>query len=249
MPYAFSIQGSQDNDTWTNIKTFLLGSNYWSSALQLGQWDIENDTAYKYYRLVVTNTAQGSYVRIGELGLSSYASFKGVNWYEDEYLVPIMSSDSQDGYIASASSSYSAGYAPWKAFNRTASGEGDCWCASSASTSDSNYYVNGWLQIQLPEAKCANYVTMVCRSGSMENSLKSPRDWTLKGSNDGETWTTLLTVTDQIPTSVAQSFSYPLENTNSYLYYRVDVTRISIAGQKISIAELNLVNRTYHENN
>ena len=91
MPYAFSLQGSQDNDTWTTIKQFLLGSNYWNSAYQLGQWDVENETAYRYYRLVVTNTAQGSYVRIGELGLSSYASFKGVNWYEDEYLVPVMS--------------------------------------------------------------------------------------------------------------------------------------------------------------
>ena len=37
MPYAFTLQGSQDNDTWTNIKSFMLGSNYWSSALQLGQ--------------------------------------------------------------------------------------------------------------------------------------------------------------------------------------------------------------------
>ena len=120
---------------------------------------------------------------------------------------------------------------------------------ASNEISDSDFYINGWLQIHLPEAKIANMVTMVCRDGYFIDSQKAPRDWVLKGSNDGETWTTLLTVTDQIPTSIAQKFSYTFDNSTAYLYYRADVTRISIADQKISIAQLNLIHRITHESN
>lgn len=238
MPYAFSLQGSQDNDTWTNIKTFLLGSNYWSSALQIGQWDVENETAYSYYRLVVTNTVDG-YVRIGELGLSSYASFKGVNWYEEEYLVPVMDSNEQDGYVVSSKSQYSDGYAPWKAFDRSSSDE---WVTSETDKTDDNKECDTWIQIQLPEAKAANYLYILGRSGFTE---RSPADFMLKASNDGETWATLLTQTDQVYTEKEWTF----ENSTSYTYYRLEITKTNSDNSDISISIMNLVYKAYHESN
>ena len=240
MPYAFSIQGSQDNDTWTNIKTFLLGSNYWDSALQLGQWDIENETAYLYYRLVVTATAQGSTVRIGEMGLSSYASFKGVNWYEEEYLVPVMSSNSQNGYVASAQSIYNDITQPWKAFDRTSSSIDDGWGSGTVATdSEGNPYT--WLQIQLPEAKVANCMYLAPKSSQLISQL--PKDFILQGSNDGSTWINLLTETDQ----VYNDKSWTFENTTAYTYYRLYLTKNQRNGSNISIGQLNLKYTTYHD--
>ena len=241
MPYAFSIQGSQDNDTWTNIKTFLLGSNYWSSALQLGQWDIENETAYLYYRLVVTNTSQGSTVRIGEMGLSSYASFKGVNWYEEEYLVPVMASESQDGYIASAKSYWGSHY-PWKAFDRTTSNSDDAWECNDSDKADSSGNCNTWLQIQLPEAKVANVLYLQERNGK---GTRDPRDFSLEGSNDGTTWITLLTQTDQSYTEKSWTF----ENTTAYSYYRLNITKSNQSSDNVCVGIMNLTYRTHRESN
>ena len=236
MPYAFSLQGSQDNDTWTNIKTFLLGSNYWNSALQIGQWDVENETAYSYYRLVVTNTVDG-YVRIGELGLSSYASFKGVNWYEEEYLVPVMDSNEQDGYVASAKSYFDNNYAPWKAFDRTSN---DCWACSDEDKTNSNKECNVWLQIQLPTAQVFNSLNIVPRQSL---SSQAPNSFTLKGSNDDETWTDLLTVINE---STYSDKTWSFENSTAYSYYRIDIVKTNSANDHVSVAELNLIKRIYH---
>lgn len=233
MPYAFSLQGSQDNDTWTNIKTFLLGSNYWSSALQIGQWDVENETAYSYYRLVVTNTVDG-YVRIGELGLSSYASFKGVYWYEDEYLVPVMTANEQDGYIASASSTYTGGkvYAPFEAFNQVVSD------SSSWETSEQP----AWLQIELPVAKVANILKI---GGTF--SGEEPEAFTLYGSNDGSDFTEILSV-NNLTWSHNEVKTWDEINDIAYKYYRLgDIT--NSRSQYVGISEFTLINRITHERN
>lgn len=243
MPYAFSLQGSQDNDTWTNIKSFMLGSNYWSSGLQIGQWDVENETAYKYYRLIVTNTAQGSYIRIGELGLSSYASFKGVDWYEDEYLVPVMSDNSQDGYVASAKSSFDSSYQPWKAFDRTNNSGNDCWACSDADKTNSNKECNVWLQIQLPTAEVFNLLNIVSRQSI---NSQAPSSFTLKGSNDNETWTDLLTVINE---STYSDKTWNFENSTAYSYYRIDIVKTNSANDHVSVAELNFIKRIHHESN
>ena len=235
MPYAFSIQGSQDNDTWTNIKTFLLGSNYWSSALQLGQWDIENETAYLYYRLVVTNTSQGSTVRIGEMGLSSYASFKGVNWYEEEYLVPVMSSNSQDGYIITSSSEYNSGHAAYYVFDRNIS---TVWASSSTTVAQ-------WIQIQLPEAKYCNLVQITTRNDSYWNQI--PTSFDVQGSNNGSDWTTLVSETNVNWTGQGQTKSFDISSINqtSYTYYRLYMTTSQV--NYFGISEFTLINRTYHD--
>ena len=236
MPYAFTLQGSQDNDTWTTIKQFLLGSNYWSSANQLGQWNVENETAYKYYRLIVMNTAQGSYVRIGELGLSSYASFKGIDWYEDEYLVPVMSSDSQDGYIITSSSmSTSPSTKRWQAFDRSISGNFEL--ASNVTT--------GWIQIQLPEAKIANMFQIGARNDSYYQD--APRNYSLDASNDGEIWDTLFSIENSANWSAGQIRTYTLENSTAYTYYRLNISNPQTTRGICGISMLNLIKRTYHD--
>ena len=234
MPYEFSIQGSTDSSTWTTLKSFSLGSNYWTNASQVGQWEIENETAYKYYQLVVTATSQGSVVRIGEMGLSSYASLKGVDWYEDEYLVPIMTANEQDGYIASASSTYTGGkvYAPFEAFNQVVSD------SSSWETSEQP----AWLQIELPVAKVANILKI---GGTF--SGEEPEAFTLYGSNDGSDFTEILSV-NNLTWSHNEIKTWNEINDIAYKYYRLgDIT--NSRSQYVGISEFTLINRITHESN
>jgi len=238
MPYEFSIQGSNDNSAWTILKSFSLGSNYWTRAFQLGQWEIENETAYQYYKLVVTATAQGSVVRIGEMGLSSYASFKGVDWYEYEYLVPIMTANEQDGYVASASS-YFGGHYPYYAFDRNNSSDNK-WLTSSGDVSGS------WLKIELPTSQQINAFSIQTPDEGSELG-RLPTSFKIQGSDDDSDWTDLVDVSD-ISWSNNEIKNWNNTSTTAYKYYRILISANG-GSNMVAIGNWNLVNITEHERN
>ena len=51
-----------------------------------------------------------------------------------------------------------------------------------------------------------------------------PKNWTLLGSNDGESWTTLDTRTNQADTANSDTRTYAIANTTAYMYYRLNIT-------------------------
>ena len=75
-------------------------------------------------------------------------------------------------------------------------------------------------------------------------SERSPADFILKASNDGENWDTLLTQTDQVYSEKVWGF----ENSTSYIYYRLEITKTNATYGDISMSIMNLTNRTYHNN-
>jgi hypothetical protein len=236
MPISFSLLGSEDNETWVNIKQFFLGNNYWGSAQQSKTWDVENETAYKYYKLVVIQTQQATYVRIGELGLCSYPSFKRIYWFEDEYIVPIMNSDSQDGYVASASSYYApANHYPCHAFNRN---------NNSTWLTDFNDIAGAWLKIQLPEAITVSYFSI--QTSDEPNQLgRLPKTFKIQGSNNDSDWIDLVDI-NNISWSNTEIKTWENTTTTAYQYYRLFF--LSNGGYNmISIGNWNLINRIYHE--
>lgn len=238
--YAFTVQGSNDNDTWTVLDTENLGSSFWQYKGQLATFTFANTTAYLYYRIVCTASGgNGEFCGFGEVGLTTNGAMPNVNWTEDIYVVPVMASDSQDGYVASASTYYSSSYAPWKAFDRTANASDDCW--ATLSTSDGSGNCDEWLQIQLPTAQIVNILNLVAKSGY---SGQMPRDFTFEGSNNGTDWTTLLTQTDQSYENKTWEFT----NSTAYLYYRLATTKIAAGNSNPVVFEMNLIERITHTN-
>lgn len=236
-PYAFTVQGSNDNDTWTVLDTEILGSSYWTYQGQLANFAFENTTPYTYYRLVCTASANGTYCALSELGLTTNGAMPNVNWTEDVYVVPVMASDSQDGYVASATSSFDSSYAPYKAFARNSS---DCWVCADADQTDGNKECNVYLQIQLPTATAINVLNIVARTGLPD---QSPSSFTLQASNNGSDWTTLLTVTDK---DTYDSATWEVSNTTAYLYYKLAITKTNRAGSHVAVSGFNLINRVTH---
>jgi len=56
---------------------------------------------------------------------------------------------------------------------------------------------------------------------------RDPKDWQFQGSNNGLTWTTLDTRSDQNFVYRYQTITYPIASPSSYRYYRVNVTQLS----------------------
>jgi predicted alpha-1,2-mannosidase len=94
----------------------------------------------------------------------------------------------------------------------------------------------GWLQVRLSKAeKVVDYAL----TSANDSPGRDPQDWTLQGSNDGTSWTTLDTQTGQ---SFADRFTtneYKLANQTAYLYYRLNVTR-NHGDNIVQLAELQL---------
>ena len=70
---------------------------------------------------------------------------------------------------------------------------------------------------------------------------RDPRDWTLQGSADGQTWTTIDTRSGQSFETRFQTKQYTVASPAAYVYYRLDVTATA-GGSLIQLAELQLSN-------
>ncbi|WP_375448385.1 cellulose binding domain-containing protein [uncultured Fibrella sp.] len=68
---------------------------------------------------------------------------------------------------------------------------------------------------------------------------RDPKNWTLQGSNDGMTWTTLDTKTGQAWSGRVQKRSFSFANTTAYRYYKLDIT-LNNGAPLVQLSELQL---------
>jgi len=94
----------------------------------------------------------------------------------------------------------------------------------------------GWVQFQLSEPVAVVHYAL---TSANDAPTRDPRDWTLRGSQDGQSWTTLDTRTDQVFTERFQTKEYRFDNTQAYRYYRLDITRNS-GSTILQLAEVQL---------
>lgn len=107
-----------------------------------------------------------------------------------------------------------------------------------------NWSINsssGWIQYQFSGGN--KYVIAKYTLTSASNSPESdPKDWVLKGLNDGINWVTLDTRTDEDFTSRMQKKSYTFSNITAYEYYRFEITNHS--GNILQIGEIELIEQS-----
>jgi hypothetical protein len=68
---------------------------------------------------------------------------------------------------------------------------------------------------------------------------RDPKTWTVQGSNDGSTWTTVHTVTNNAWTDRYEEQSFVITSPNYYLYYKLDITA-NWGDTKLQLAEWDL---------
>ncbi|MGJ7498651.1 discoidin domain-containing protein [Variovorax sp. RT4R15] len=96
----------------------------------------------------------------------------------------------------------------------------------------------GWLRYDLGRTERVQRYTIRSASGLVP---RDPKDWQFQGSNDGSTWTTLDTQSDQ---AFAQRFelkTYAIANPASYRYYRLNITANNGDSTFTDLSELGLL--------
>lgn len=208
----FKLEGSNDDATWD----LLLERQYQTNQLFNNGYRIlyvhfQNETEYKFYKLtcIATNDSGDNWDLTG-FKLFSKRKIEGkFNFYRG---VPKLTEASQDGYEVSASSACDGGHAAKYAFDdntqtrwATSSGAGDL-----------------WLKVKLPNPAVFNAAKIAPRG---DNYLdQAPKNFEIQGSDDGETWNTLLSRTDEAWTTLGELRLFKFENETPYLYYRLFIT-------------------------
>ena len=222
-PREFRLEGSNDGTTWRTLDT-QTGIVFNQNETKL--FDFINDRAYLYYRIYVTASNGGDYVAISkfELGRLFKTYKKDINVYE--YLIPPMSSNSQDGYVASADSTYGSNYPAWKAFDRSNS--------SSWTSRDATSTTPHWLKIYNDDGISANTINI------QWHSEHYGIDYVISGSDDDETYTDLVAITD----NNSLNPSYYLSNIQTFKYWKIYITRINTNQTRTEIHQFNLIKQT-----
>jgi F5/8 type C domain len=83
----------------------------------------------------------------------------------------------------------------------------------------------GWLQYQFGSGDAYAVTQYALTVGADTSSYpgRAPKNWTFLGSNDGVSWTTLDTQTNQADTLSGDTRTYSIANTTAYEYYRLNI--------------------------
>ena len=81
--------------------------------------------------------------------------------------------------------------------------------------------VSGWLQYDLGRMGIVQRYTV---TSSFDLVPRDPKNWQFQGSNDGATWTTLDTQSNQMFAERFELKTYTVASPASYRYYRLNIT-------------------------
>lgn len=139
----------------------------------------------------------------------------------------IISTDRTDagGTVTASGENTASGEGKEKAFDNSNATK---WLAFSA---------NAWIQFRFSNSKkfAINQYTI---TSANDAPTRDPKNWTLRGSNNGTTWTTVDTRSNQTFASRFLKKTYTFTNTTGYEYYRLEIT--SNGASITQLAEIEL---------
>ncbi|OXS65740.1 hypothetical protein B1B04_24855 [Lysinibacillus sp. KCTC 33748] len=139
-------------------------------------------------------------------------------------IIPKMTSNSTNGFIATASSEYSINYQPWGAFDR-----GDNYWASSSGSS------SGWISCEFPTPRKIIKFTIKNRI-----DRTSPKIFSFDGF-DGVNWIVLFKEDSSPNWKDGEKREYYINNTNEYKRYRINISQSQSVGTYPEIAEIEMM--------
>ncbi|MBT1711787.1 hypothetical protein KK062_26335 [Fulvivirgaceae bacterium PWU5] len=107
---------------------------------------------------------------------------------------------------------------------------------NSSSTKYLTQHAAAWVRFQSNTSNVVNKYTI---TSANDVPARDPRNWTLQGSNNGTSWTTINTQTNQTFASRFLTKTYTFSNSTAYTYYRLNVSAVQ-SGSIMQFAEWEL---------
>jgi hypothetical protein len=195
---------------------------------------------YSYYYIQTTDTvgdtAPSSYFtttthNVGIIGIGVEGKYyiNQIDTVNTTDSLPDMTANNSPSGTALASTENAASNAAWIAMSNDSA---NSWVTTTPNTT-------GFLQFGFNNGQTAKIIKKYIIEGQTGQPTRAPRDWTFKGSNDGTTFTTLDTQTNQYFSSGERKTYNNFTNTTSYVFYRLDITANN-GSTSVSIQEFEL---------
>lgn len=144
-------------------------------------------------------------------------------------LIPTLTSNTAPQGVASASSEYSTILGAYRAFDKQ---DVDGWLTTQ-------YTLTGWLAYEFSSSKRIRKYTIMPQNHNA-GVARSPKAWTFEAWN-GNQWIVLDTQTNVISWQLSQSKEFEINNNNSYIKYRINVTSNNGDANFLAIGELGMM--------
>ena len=188
------LQGSNDGTTFTDIGEYTVDPTSQTTAWKFYHIDVDNSTAYTYYRLVETELSSSQNVWAISV-LQLYA-------WQPKGNVPIMTSDTAPYGVAIGTNVFSSSYAYYYAFDNV----------DSTRWLPPNTTANQYVGYKFSAPVCVKRAIVTLEKGSNPSNITMD----VIGSNDGTTWSNPI---GTATTSAGQVVIDCGNNDNFYLQY------------------------------
>jgi len=211
-PKAWTLLGSNDGTNWTTVDT--RSNESFVARFQRRLFKCTNTTAYRIYRLNVTQNNGDSTMQFAELELiengiprTAYYQFSWSSEFKGE----------EGGKLVLDKNINSK------------------WLTGGGNTT-------GWLQYQFL-GKGAYAINQYAITSANDSPDRDPKNWTLQGSHDGTIWYPLDTRTNETWTDRFQRRVFEFNNAIAYSYYKLDVTANNGSGNLMGFSEFELLEK------
>lgn len=211
MPKDWTMEGSNTGAFAgeEDILDTVTGETGWTTGAQRTFVCDIATTAYRYFRINITDNNGSSHTVMGELLLYSAIPFSPTAMTGASTPAP---------FVASASSSHVA-LLPYEAFNSLLD-TGNYWITNVTST--------GWLQLDIGSGNSEILGSYNLVMNTVPEANRSPKDWTVLGSNTGAfagEEDILDTVTGEVSWGAGELRNFICDvTTTPYRYFRIDIT-------------------------
>jgi hypothetical protein len=229
-PSDFTIEGSNTGAFGGEETTLDTQTNETFTDGQSKVYDFSNANAYKFYRINITDTDQGSYVGWREVEVwdrqnrtftSEFASF---------------SADLTSGETFDSESEYSGSYLDDYAFDDDAGSE---WASA-------NTAVEHWIEVEFGTAQEINKITIQARDTSQASADQCPRTFTIEASATGA-WggeeVVIATYKAYDCWGISEKRTQIFANSTAYKWWRISSTNQK-SGNITGIAEIEMMTGT-----
>ncbi|MCI8359735.1 MAG: glycoside hydrolase family 92 protein [Clostridiales bacterium] len=201
-PAAWTFYGSADGQSWTALDAQKNIS--FSSRKESKTFSFDNETAYRHYRLSVTENKGAAMTQFAELQLSAKKQAAGA-----EELTGLVMLDTLSG---------SPDFVPAEGKDKLFDHNG-----STKFLTGSKPTAAAPVEVSFQTQRAVTVASYSITSGPDETG-RNPKAWTFYGSADGQSWQEIDRQAGQAMNREQETFSYTVQTPAAYAYYKLAVT-------------------------
>jgi hypothetical protein len=213
-PKNWNLQGSNDGTNWTMVNS--QNNQSFGSRFEVKTYPVSNTTAYKQYRLNVTANNGSSLLQIAEIQLFGPAGTGGGGDTDR----------TESGTSSDDGANNPAPEGEEKAFDNTTSTK---WLIFSSIGNIAYDFFN-------QDAYAINKYTIGSANDAPD---RDPKNWNLQGSNNGSSWITVDSRSNETFGSRFETRAFTFSNSTAYKQYRLNVTANNGSGL-LQIGEIQM---------